>query len=416
MPAYPPARWRRCRRHADAPSFLVRWTGSDDEGGSALADFTIYVSDNDGPFVAWLEHTTLTEATYLGERGHTYAFYSVAPDNAGNREPAPPTPDTTVIAPPAAGIIITPTAGLVTTEAGGAAGFTVVLNAQPTADVTIALSSGDTSEGTVSPASLTFTPANWAVPQTVTVTGVDDDLVDGHTAYIVSTAAATSADPDYDGLNAADVAVTNRDNEVAGTTLEVSAAAPTPAGVAIAFNMPFDALALNLYDTESANLGPADVLLVGASAGAVAGSLIVAPDARSVTFLKTGGPLVADTYTLTLRSAADGFRDASGGLLDGDGDGIAGGDHVLTFVVAASADRMLSVPDFARGPGQPVDLPATGAGLPIRLDDGAGVTSARLVLAYDPRLLVITSAVVGSGLPNGATVTLDLSAPPGWPS
>ena len=54
-----------------------------------------------------------------------------------------------------------------------------MLNTQPTADVTIALSSSDTTEGTVLPASLTFTTANWNVAQTVTVTGVDDALDDG---------------------------------------------------------------------------------------------------------------------------------------------------------------------------------------------------------------------------------------------
>ena len=37
----------------------------------------------------------------------------------------------------AAGITVTPTSGLTTTEAGGTATFTVVLNTQPTADVTI---------------------------------------------------------------------------------------------------------------------------------------------------------------------------------------------------------------------------------------------------------------------------------------
>ena len=79
----------------------------------------------------------------------------------------------------AAGITVTPTAGLTTTEAGGTATFTVVLKTQPTADVTIALSSSDTTEGTVSPASLTFTAANWNMAQTVTVTGVDDALDDG---------------------------------------------------------------------------------------------------------------------------------------------------------------------------------------------------------------------------------------------
>ena len=52
--------------------------------------------------------------------------------------------------------------------------------------------------------------------QTVTVTGVDDALDDGDVAYSIVTAAATSADVLYNGINAADVAVTNTDNDAAG--------------------------------------------------------------------------------------------------------------------------------------------------------------------------------------------------------
>jgi Ca2+-binding RTX toxin-like protein len=73
--------------------FLVSWTGGDDEGGSALADCTIYVSTNGGPVETWLSRTTLTEAFYQGALGNTYAFYSVARDNAGNVESASATPD-----------------------------------------------------------------------------------------------------------------------------------------------------------------------------------------------------------------------------------------------------------------------------------------------------------------------------------
>jgi hypothetical protein len=112
-----------------------------------------------------------------------------------------------------AGITVSPTSGLVTTEAGGTATFTVKLNTQPAANVTIGLSSSDTTEGTVSPASLTFTPSNWNTPQTVTVRGVDDQIVDGNVGYTIVTAAATSSDPNYNGLNAADVSVTNNDND-----------------------------------------------------------------------------------------------------------------------------------------------------------------------------------------------------------
>jgi hypothetical protein len=114
------------------------------------------------------------------------------------------------------GITVNPTSGLVTTEAGDTATFTVVLNTQPTTTVTIDLSSDDTSEGTVSPASLTFTTGNWSIAQTVTVTGVDDNIDDGNQSYTIVTAAATSSDQSYSGLNATDVSVTNTDNDITG--------------------------------------------------------------------------------------------------------------------------------------------------------------------------------------------------------
>jgi uncharacterized repeat protein (TIGR02543 family) len=117
------------------------------------------------------------------------------------------------------GITLTPADGLVTTETGGTDTFTVVLNSQPTADVTIGLSSSDTTEGTVSPASLTFTTANWNTPQTVTITGVDDDLSDGDIPYSI-TASASSADLSYHGMMGS-ANVTNTDVE--GTAPVVSA-------------------------------------------------------------------------------------------------------------------------------------------------------------------------------------------------
>ena len=67
------------------------------------------------------------------------------------------------------------------TEDEGTATFTVKLNSEPTANVDIGVSSNDETEGTVSPSSLTFTDQNWASPQTLTITGVDDNLVDHST-------------------------------------------------------------------------------------------------------------------------------------------------------------------------------------------------------------------------------------------
>jgi outer membrane protein OmpA-like peptidoglycan-associated protein len=137
-----------------------------------------------------------------------------------------------------AGITVTPTSGLTTTEGGGTAAFTVMLDAQPTANVTIGLSSSNSSEGTVSPASLTFTPANWSVAQTVTVTGVDDFVADGSVAYTIVTAAASSADGSYNGLNAADVGVMNTDNDMLGITVSpTSGLGTTEGGGAAAFTV-----------------------------------------------------------------------------------------------------------------------------------------------------------------------------------
>ncbi|MBL1173689.1 Calx-beta domain-containing protein [Pantanalinema sp. GBBB05] len=113
-----------------------------------------------------------------------------------------------------AGIIIAPIADLVTTEAGGTATFTVQLNSQPTQAVTINLSSSNLAEGSISTPALIFDTRNWAQPQTVVVTGVDDAVVDGAIAYTIVTAPIISDDPNYAGLNPVDVAVTNLDDDV----------------------------------------------------------------------------------------------------------------------------------------------------------------------------------------------------------
>jgi len=63
-------------------TFPVSWTGSD--VGSGVATYSVYVSDNSGPFTAWMTQTTATTASYAGNPGHTYGFYSIATDGAGN--------------------------------------------------------------------------------------------------------------------------------------------------------------------------------------------------------------------------------------------------------------------------------------------------------------------------------------------
>ncbi|MEM6980185.1 MAG: SdrD B-like domain-containing protein, partial [Planctomycetota bacterium] len=68
---------------------------------------------------------------------------------------------------------------LSTSETGTSDSFSVSLSFRPNEDVTVSVVSDDTSEVDVDVSSLVFTPTNWDIAQTVTVTGVDDSFVDG---------------------------------------------------------------------------------------------------------------------------------------------------------------------------------------------------------------------------------------------
>ncbi len=107
-----------------------------------------------------------------------------------------------------AGFVVSPTSGLITTDVGGTATFDVSLSSEPLADVTIGLSSSDAAVGTVSPSSLEFTPADWNIPQVVTVTGQTGQTT-SDVGYAIVLTAAVSDDAKYSGLVPASVSVTN---------------------------------------------------------------------------------------------------------------------------------------------------------------------------------------------------------------
>ena len=79
----------------ESPTFTLHWSGQDDTGGSGIANYSIFVSDNGGAFTPFLTNTTSTSATFAGTIGHTYGFYSVATDNVGNVQPTPSSAQTT---------------------------------------------------------------------------------------------------------------------------------------------------------------------------------------------------------------------------------------------------------------------------------------------------------------------------------
>ena len=105
-----------------------------------------------------------------------------------------------------------------TIEEGNTGTYTVVLDSQPTATVTIGVAD-DSAEVSVSDSSLTFTTSNWSTAQMVTVTSMADD-VDEETE--TATVRHTVNGGDYTGLTAADVTVTVEDNDMRGVTVSES--------------------------------------------------------------------------------------------------------------------------------------------------------------------------------------------------
>lgn len=111
---------------------------------------------------------------------------------------------------------------LVTTEDGSTASYSVSLTAPPVAGATVnvAITSQDVTEGTVAPASLDFTAANWDVPQDVTVTpGASGDGNDGNVMYEITHLVSAPADAGYDGAVPDPVDVTNNNIDGVATII-----------------------------------------------------------------------------------------------------------------------------------------------------------------------------------------------------
>ena len=104
--------------------------------------------------------------------------------------------------------------------------FAVHLDKKPKSDVVLPIQSSDTSEGSVSPTSLTFSRTNWDAPQTVTVSGVshenDSKLDSTDQNYSVSLGPAISEDLDYSemeqSLSMINVDSTNGTFEISDTS------------------------------------------------------------------------------------------------------------------------------------------------------------------------------------------------------
>lgn len=265
-----------------------------------------------------------------------------------------------------AGFTLTETGGgTQVDESGTTDTFTVVLGVQPSMDVAFDVSSDDTGEVTVSPSTLTFTTASWDTPQTVTVTGVDDMVVDGDqmTAVTVSVNDAASDDA-FDALADQVVSVTTTDDDVGAPSVVSWASAGngnwnaavnwSPARVPQAG----DSVVIDVDGTYTVTVdqnATIQSLALGAASGTQTLSLNgfdldVAGDAA----VTVHGVLdVAGTFTTGGTFTNLGEVRLNGGTLDGalanDGTLVTHGPAMLTGAVTTSGSSLMRVEGSASG-------------------------------------------------------------------
>jgi len=191
------------------------------------------------------------------------------------------------------------------TEGGATDTYDVVLTTTPTATVTITIGAGG--EVAPAPSPITFTTGNWDVPQTVTVTAVDDGIAEGiHNDTITHTAA--SVDPAYNGIAVSDVTASITDNDGSATlsTTIVNIDETGPTSDTISINLDSEPTAIV---TISASWDAAQVTVSPASVNFDAGNWST-PQVISVTAVDDGSVEGLHNSNVTFSAAStDGAYD-----------------------------------------------------------------------------------------------------------
>jgi hypothetical protein len=281
-------------------------------GGVCESGATVNLNGDDSQVTACASSAYSFTITETLEGIYNYALTQTDP--AGNTS----IPDTNLqwqrFAP---GFTVTPTA-LTGTEGGAPQMFDIALNTPPDGNVVIDITSSDTSEATVSPASLTFNTGNWMSNQTVTVTPEADFVSDGNQSVLIITSVNSGSTTDTTGyklLNPADVSMTVLDVNAFGITVTPqSGLTTTESGGQATFT-----IVLNKQPTGNVQVDVASL-----------DSTEVSVSTSSLTFTSSSGSWdVPQMVTIT-------------GLPDG----IADGNQLVTIkltVNAASAAEYLSV-------------------------------------------------------------------------
>jgi hypothetical protein len=197
------------------------------------------------------------------------------------------------------GFIVNPTA-LTTSQSGASASFTVALSTLPFFPVTVNLTNGAPTEGSLSQSSLTFSLLDWNTPQTVTVTGLDDHIADGNQTYQI-TGTATSLDPTYNAMTITPVSVTNVQTDVAGISVTPTSIQTSMSGASASFSVALTSQPLAPVTITLTNGDPTDGTLTTNTLTFTAGNWNVA---QTVTVTGLNDPLAGANVTYQITGTA----------------------------------------------------------------------------------------------------------------
>ena len=316
--------------------------------------------------------------------------------------------------------VSTPTNSSTVTEAGSTSTFTVRLAAPPSANVSVAVSSGDTSEGSVSPNTLTFTTQNYGTAQTVTVTGANDNIQDGSVSWNV-VLNPSSTDTGYNALSNVNVAMTTTDNE-GSPSFSIDSPSVTEGdtgSVNLTFTVTMSPASTSQYTVNYAST-TTGTATAGTDFTAVSGTLTFAANttSRTINVSVTGDTIYEpnETVVVTLSNASSGSTidtaSGTGTITDNDTPTFSINSPSVTEGDSGSADLVFTVSLNPAGTSQlTVDYARTG-GTATSGADYTAVSSGRLTFAAGTTSQTITVSVTGDTVDEGAseTVVITLSS------
>ena len=192
----------------------VNWTAVDNATGYKVQWKSVGQDYNTGDRQFTIPSGTTTSHTITGLANGTEYTAQVSATRTGAND-GPPSAEVQGT-PAAPGVTVSTTALTVTEQDTTGDGYTVALDTEPTANVTVTVAGHSGTDVTPNPTTLTFTASNWETAQTVTVTAGDDADTEDDTVALTHSAA--SADTGYGGIAIDEVAVTVSDNDTARVT------------------------------------------------------------------------------------------------------------------------------------------------------------------------------------------------------